>query len=65
MSNIFRRQAAYLSNLPMNASACRSGHGGQVDDKVPDLSEEIICVGIPVFSCIVIRIRVDHCNALE
>lgn len=49
----------------MNASAYRSRHSGQVDDEVSDLSEEIILVGIPVGSCIIIGIRVDHCNTLE
>lgn len=55
-------QAGGLRNLPMNTSACRGRHSGHVDDKIPDLAVEVILVGVPIRTAVIIRIRIDEGN---
>ena len=31
-------------------------HGGHIDDKVPDLAVEVVGVGVPVGSLVIVRI---------
>ena len=46
----------------------RTGRGGecsQIDDEVPNLTEEVVLVGIPVVAVIVIHVGIDDCDTLK
>lgn len=49
----------------MNTCPGRCLQRRQVNNKVADLTEEIILVGVPISSSAVVRVGVNDCNALE
>lgn len=49
----------------MNTSSDGLRHCGQVNDKVADLTEEVVLVRIPVRAVAVVRIRVNDSKACE
>lgn len=55
-------QTGGLGNLPVNTRPRVRGQGGQVDDEVTNLPEEIVLIGVPILSPLVIWIRIDDRN---
>ena len=49
----------------MNTSASCRRHGSQVNDEVPNLTKEVVLVGIPVAAGGVVRVRVNDSDTLE
>jgi len=54
-----------LSDLPVDTSTRSRWHSSQVDDEVPNLTEEVVLVGVPVGSSVLIWIRVNDSDTLE
>src|SRR4051794_22353797 len=45
-----------LSNLPMNTSTSGHRNSSEINNKVADLAKEVILVGVPIISIIIIGI---------
>ena len=49
----------------MDTSASCRRHSSQVNDEIPNLTKEIVLVGIPVAAGRVVRVRVNDSDTLE
>lgn len=58
-------QAGSLSNLPVDTGSGALRHSREIDNEVANRAEEVVLVGVPVGTVIVVRVGVDNSNTLE
>lgn len=62
---VLRCQSLTLGNLPMDSRANRRRHICKIDYEVANLPEEVVLIGIPICSSILVRVRVNDRDALK
>lgn len=58
-------EARSLGDLPVDSSASGRRHSSQINDEVPNLTEEVVLIGVPIGTSILIWIRVNDGDSLE
>ena len=49
----------------MNTRACRSWHGGHINNEITNLAIEVVLIGIPIGATIFVRVSIDECHTFE
>lgn len=60
-------QRSSLSDLPMNTCACCFGQPCDVQDKITDLSVEVVLISIPATAALtrIVDVRIKKCDTVE